>query len=98
LKNNTKYLKHILYNGNNSLNFETNAQNCVESLNVSDSTFYFVRLYMGPQYLLIVQATAPEFKSYIAFGYNLIVSQQSKVNGVWNPLKTLFPESAAASR
>jgi hypothetical protein len=44
---------------------------------------------MGPQYLLIVQATAPEFKSYIAFGYNLIVSQQSKVNGVWNPLKTL---------
>jgi hypothetical protein len=44
---------------------------------------------MGPQYLLIVQVTSPEFKSYIAFGYKLIVSQQSKVNGVWNPLKTL---------
>jgi hypothetical protein len=82
-------LKYVSYNGSSSLTPEKNAQNCVESLNVNDSAFYFVRLYMGPQYLLIVQATDPEFKSYIAFGYNLIVSQQSKVNGVWNPLKTL---------
>jgi hypothetical protein len=89
LKNDTKYLKHIIYNGDSSLSFEKNAQNCVDSLDVIDTRFYFVRLYMGPQYLLIVQATALNFKSYIAFGYYQSLSFQSKANGVWGSLKSL---------
>lgn len=89
LKNDTMYLKYVLYNGIVGESFDKNARNCVDSLDSSGNRFYFVKVDIGSQFFLIAQATETNYRSYITFGYYVPLSYQSKTSGAWGTLKTL---------
>lgn len=82
-------LKYVSYNGSTGLTPEKNAQNCVDSLIIDSSIFYFIKIIMGYNFFVIAQTLTNDHKSYIAFGYFVSLSYQSKTQGKWNTLKSL---------
>jgi hypothetical protein len=90
LKNNTAHFKYVSYGAGNGLGFEQSAKNCVDSLAASPGSIYFVKMAAGGTvYLLISHVVESKYKSYIAFGYYLSLSYQTKTVSGWGPLKTL---------
>lgn len=83
------YLKYVSYIGTIGDSFDKNARNCVDSLDTSENRFYFVKVSMGSHFFLIAQATDRNYKAYIAFGYYVTLSYQSKTNNAWGTLKSL---------